>query len=185
LPRPFRHVSPAWLLQVLFTTSLHAPETAGHPRTGPSIRDEEISQEHFVELDSRLASFKQGCGEGEDPIRSLGLQWGPGRRKQCFRAVTAWPGASNADCSCVLKSRPKGKLIGLPIGAPDGFHDRKRPSGACAPKIGKAISSNLVGSQRGFRWDGQLIFDEVTGIPPGKNGVDDVAESRGCAKPAN
>jgi hypothetical protein len=114
------------------TTSPHAPETAGHSRTGQSIRDEEISQEHFVELDSRLANLKLRMRE--ERIRSEAWPCNSRRARGSTVSGRYLQGRSVGRLFVCTLLRPKGQRRGLPIAAPDGFYDRKRPSGACAPK---------------------------------------------------
>jgi hypothetical protein len=109
---------------------------------------------------------------------------GDGQEEALFQGRTRIAGASNVGYSCVLKLRPNGKLIGLPIKPPRMVSiTAKTPfRRACAPKKREGTSSKSSRLLQGaFRWDGGLILDEVTGIPPGNQQMDDVAPNREAA----
>ena len=145
-------------------------------------------------MDSNLENLKDECPEGEDPIRSVDIQYGDvdgdGQEEALFQRYTCMAGTSGVDYSGIVKLQANGKLVGLPIApAPDTFKGRKPFEGLRGHvrldiEDGRFVEIYPVykadeceacseGGQRKFvfRWGGhQFILDDIMDIPSDKTG---------------
>lgn len=145
-------------------------------------------------MDSNLENLKDECPEGEDPIRSVDIQYGDvdgdGQEEALFQGYTCMAGTSGVDYSGIVKLQANGKLVGLPIApAPDTFKGRKPFEGLRGHvrldiEDGRFVEIYPVykadeceacseGGQRKFvfRWGGhQFILDDIMDIPSDKAG---------------
>jgi hypothetical protein len=197
--------APAEIEWLKFTVSLQFPSAlegrvapGGRTRTtGQGIRAADVAKflnSHYAELDSNLESLKVECPEGEDPIRSVDIQYGDldgdGQEEALFQGYTCMAGSSGIDYSGIVKLQPDGKLVGLPITPPpDTFNGRKPLEGLrghmrLAIEDGRFVEVFPVykgneceacseGGQRKFvfRWNGQqFVLDDIINLPPEKAG---------------
>jgi hypothetical protein len=111
------------------------------PRKGIHDVDvEEFVKRHYNELDPNLESLKEECGEGQDSIRSLEVQYGDvdgdGQEEALFQGYTCVAGTSGVDYSGIVKLQPDGKLVGLPIASAP---DIQRPQAFRRPLRARAV----------------------------------------------
>lgn len=149
---------------------------------------------HYAEIDSGLEDLKENCREGDDPIRSVEIQYsdldGDGQEEALFQGYSCMAGSSGIDYSGILKLQPDGKLVSLKIGQiPDTFKGRNPFDGLRGhvrldvedghfiethPVYkGKECEACSEGGQRKFvfRWDGhQFVLDDIMDVPPDKAG---------------
>jgi hypothetical protein len=162
-----------------------------------SIHDvdvEEFVTTHYIELDPHLESLKEECGEGQDPIRSVEVQYGDvdsdGQEEALFQGYTCMAGTSGVDYSGIVKLQPGGKLVGMPIApAPDTFKGRKPFEGLRGHvrleiENGRFVETYPVykgdeceacssGGLRKFvfRWNGhEFVLDDIINVPPDQAG---------------
>ncbi len=162
-----------------------------------SIHDVDVKEfvtTHYSELDPNLEILKEECEEGQDPIRSVEIQYGDvdgdGQEEALFQGYTCMAGTSGVDYSGIVKLQPSGKLVGLPIApAPDAFKGRKPFEGLrghvrLSIENGRFVETYPVytgdeceacssGGQRKFvfRWNGhEFALDDIINVPPDQAG---------------
>jgi hypothetical protein len=173
------------------------PAAPASAKTGKNIHDvdvEDFLNTHYTEMDSNLENLKDECPEGEDPIRSVDIQYGDvdgdGQEEALFQGYTCMAGSSGVDYSGIVKLQPDGKLVGLPIAQiPDTFKGRDPFDGLRGHlrmdiEDGRFVERYPVykaneceacssGGERKlvFRWDGhQFVLDDIIDISPDKAG---------------
>jgi hypothetical protein len=171
-----------------------APPTS---KSGRSIHDvdvEDFVTHHYSDLDPNLENLKDECGEGQDPIRSVEIQYGDvdgdGQDEALYQGFTCMSGSAGVNYSGIVKLQLNDKLVGLPIAQiPDTFKGRNPFEGLRGHVRWEIEDGRFVeiypvykrdeceacseGGQRKFvfRWDGhQLVLDSIVDIPQEKNG---------------
>ena len=176
-----------------------APILASTPsvKSGKTIHDvdvEDFLTSHYNELDPDLENLKDGCGEGQDAIRSVEIQYGDvdgdGQDEAIYQGFTCMSGSGGVDYLGVVKLQPNGKLADLPIAKiPETFKGRDPFEGLRGHirldiEDGRLVERYPVykggeceacseGGERKFvfRWDGhQLVLDNIVDIPSEKSG---------------
>ena len=200
LSKPTSNDAPAQIEWLKFAVHLEFPSAApalatsgeNNQTTGKDIHHvdvEEFVTTHYVELNPNLENLKEECGEGQDPIRSVEIQYGDvdGDRQDeaLFQGFTCMSGTAGVDYSGIVKLQPSGKLVGLPIAAvPDTFRGRKSFEGLrghirLGIENGRFVETYPVykgdeceacssGGQRKFvfRWNGHgFVLDDIINVP--------------------
>jgi hypothetical protein len=153
---------------------------------------EDFVTQHYSELDPNLENLKDECAEGQDPIRSVDIQYGDvdgdGQDEALYQGFTCMSGSAGVDYSGIVKLQLNGKLVGLPIAQIlDTFKGRNPFEGLRGHVRWEIEDGRFVeiypvykgdeceacseGGQRKFvfRWDGhQLVLDRIVDIPPGE-----------------
>ncbi len=199
--------TPPQLERINFVVRLEFPAAADpHASSGEksqmsgkgNIHDvdvEDFVTTHYKELDANLESLKEECGEGQDPIRGVDIQYGDvdgdGQDEALFQGFTCMSGTAGVDYSGIVKLQPNGKLVGLPIGQiPNTFKGRKPFEGLRGHvrwdiENGRFVETYPVyksddeceacssGGQRKFvfRWNGhKFVLDDIISVPPDQAG---------------
>ncbi len=204
LGKPTSKDAPAQIEWLKFAVRLEFPSATKALATSEnsqishkSIQDvdvEEFVTTHYGELDPNLESLKEECAEGQDPIRSVEIQFGDvdGDRQDeaLFQGFTCMSGTAGVDYSGIVKLQPNGKLVGLPIAQiPDTFKGRKPFEGLRGHlrldiENGRFVETYPVykgdeceacssGGQRKFvfRWNGhEFVLDDIINVPPDQAG---------------
>jgi hypothetical protein len=180
-----------------------APSPTGVPAGSPSakpgktIHDVDVEaflNTHYADLDSNLEDLKVQCPEGEEPIRSVEIQYGDldgdGQDEALFQGYTCMAGTSGVDYAGIVKLQPDEKLVALPIAKiPETFKGRapfdglrghvrwdiqdRRFTETYSVYKGDECEACAEGGERKFvfRWDGhQFVLDDIIDIPPDKAG---------------
>ena len=190
-------VSPTASPAPVVMPSSPTPATSPSAKSAKTIHDvdvEDFVTNHYSELDPELENLKDGCGEGQDPIRSVEIQYGDldgdGQEEAIYQGFTCMSGSGGVDYLGVVKLQPNGKLTDLPIAKiPDSFKGRDPFEGLrghirLGIEGGHLVEQYPVykgdeceacseGGERKFvfRWDGhQLVLDNIVDTPPEKSG---------------
>lgn len=181
-----------------FPSATQAPAPTGNSQVSQkSIRDVAVEQfvnTHYIELDPNLESLKDECGEGQDPIRSVEIQYGDmdgdGQEEALFQGYTCMAGTAGVDYSGIVKLQSDGRLVGLPIAAaPNTFKGRKSFDGLRGHvrlgiesghfvetypvyKEGECEACSSGGLRKFvFRWNGHaFVLDDIINVPPKQAG---------------
>jgi hypothetical protein len=187
-----------FVVRLEFTSATQALATSENSQIShKSIHDvdvEEFVTTHYIELDPNLESLKEECGEGQDPIRSVEIQYGDvdgdGQEEALFQGYTCMAGSAGVDYSGIVKLQPGGTLVGLPIApAPDTFKGRNPFEGLRGHvrlnfENGRFVETYPVykgdeceacssGGLRRFvfRWNGhEFVLDDIINVPQDQAG---------------
>ena len=160
------------------------------------IRDADVEgflSTHYAKVDGNLEDLKSQCPEGEDPIRSVEVQYGDldgdGQEEALFQGFTCMSGSAGVDYAGIVKLQPNGKFVSLPIAKiPDTFKGRNPFEGLSGHvrwdiENGRFVEIYPVykgdeceacseGGERKFVfcWDGnQFALDNIVDTPPEKS----------------
>jgi hypothetical protein len=178
-------------------SSVIPPATVLSAKSGKSIHDVDVEgfvTNHYSELDPDLENLKDECGEGQDPIRSVEIQYGDvdgdGQDEALYQGFTCVSGSAGVDYAGIVKLQPNGKLVELPIAKiPEDFKGRNPFEGLRGHvrwelKDGRFVEIYPVykgdecearseGGERKFvfRWDGhRFVLDDIIDISPDQAG---------------
>jgi hypothetical protein len=147
---------------------------------------------NYLEAQPDLVYLKEECGEGQQPITEVGVQYGDldgdGQDEAVYQGFTCMSGTAGVDYFGVLKMLPDGKLVPLRIegerkefkGRRDIYHGLR---GHLRLEIKNArlvetfpvyaneqeCNACSSGGERDFvyRWDGhQFVLDDIMDTPP-------------------
>jgi hypothetical protein len=193
-----------WLkfeVELTFSASqeVHDPSGESAHKSGRAIREMDLDKflkTRYAGVQPDLANLEEECGENQQRIQSVKILYGDldgdGQDEAAYEGFTCMSGTAGVDFFGVLKIKPDGKLIALPIeGERKEFKGRRnlyqglRGHLSLEIKDGRLLEIFPVyesekdcnacssGGERQFvyRWDGhQLALDDIIDIPPEKSG---------------
>jgi hypothetical protein len=193
-----------WLkfdVELNFSSSqeVHDPPAESARKSGGAIHEidlEKFLKTRYAEVQPDLANLEEECGENQQRIHSVKILYGDldgdGQDEAAYEGFTCMSGTAGVDFFGVLKRKPDGKLIALPIeGERKEFKGRRnlyeglRGHLSLEIKNGRLLEMFPVyenekdcnacasGGERQFvhRWDGQqFVLDDIIDVPPEKGG---------------